>query len=109
MWGSRRDGDRSSVVCIACGESIARANAREYDKEGDRWNRRDKEFEYLCKECYRGLSHQPRDELEALLVDVEAAVADDTQEAYVEAYQREVDRRYGEQAADPEDSDERCD
>jgi len=105
MWGSRRDRDRSAVVCIACGESLSREDAREYDKQGDRWNRRDKEFEYLCKECFRDLSHQPRDDLEALLVDVEAAASGDSQEAYVEAYQREVARRYGEPEADTEDTE----
>lgn len=105
MWGSRRDRDRSAVVCIACGESLSREDAREYDKQGNRWDRRDKEFEYLCKGCYRDLSHQPRDDLEALLVDVEAAVGGDSQEAYVEAYQREVSRRYGEPEADAEDTE----
>ncbi|QZY00319.1 DUF7562 family protein [Halobaculum rubrum] len=106
MWGSRRDRDRSAVVCIACGESLPREEAREYDKHGDRWNRRDKEFEYLCKGCYRDLSHQPRDDLEALLVDVEAAAGGDTQETYVEAYQREVSRRYGEAETDAEDAED---
>ncbi|MXR42500.1 hypothetical protein GRX01_14280 [Halobaculum sp. WSA2] len=106
MWGSRRDRDRSAVVCIACGESLSREDAREYDKQGDRWNRRDKEFEYLCKECYRDLSHQPRDDLEALLVDVEAAAGGDSQETYVEAYQREVARRYGDAEADAEDAED---
>ena len=108
MWGSRRDRDRSSVICIACGESLPRENAREYDKEGDRWNRRDKEFEYLCKECYRDISHQPRDGLESLLQDVEADAGGDSQEAYVRAYQREVTARYGDAEdtqADAEDSD----
>ncbi|UIP00632.1 hypothetical protein Hbl1158_04525 [Halobaculum sp. CBA1158] len=113
MWGSRRDRDRSTVVCIACGESLSREDAREYDKEGDRWSRRDKEFEYLCKGCYRGLSHQPRDDLEALLSEVEAAAGGDSQEAYVRAYQREVQRRYGDPDAEPdadaEDADGRGD
>ena len=110
MWGSRRDrdGDRSTVVCIACGESLSREEAREYDKQGDRWNRRGKEFEYLCKECHRGLSHQPRDDLEAVLTDVEAA-ADGGREAFVRAYQAEVRRRYGDREADAEDPEERRD
>lgn len=70
MWRSR-DRDRQTVDCIACGASVARADAREYDKEGDRWERHGKEFEYLCKGCYRDLCHQPRPGLERLLTDVE--------------------------------------
>jgi hypothetical protein len=78
MWRSRNNRDGTTVVCIACGTSLPRSEAREYDKEGNRWERHGKSFEHLCKECYRGLCHQPRDELEALLVDVERAVdADD--------------------------------
>jgi len=69
MWGSRED---STVTCIACGRSVARSSAREYDKEGDRWDRRDKEFEHLCKQCHRELCHQPRDDLEDLLIEIEA-------------------------------------
>ena len=109
MWGSRRDRDRSSVVCIACGESLPREDAREYDKEGDRWSRHGKEFEHLCKECYRELSHQPRGDLEELLADVEASAGGDSQEAYVAAYQHEVSKRYGEPEADAEDADGRSD
>lgn len=74
MWRSRNNRDGTTVVCIACGTSLPRSEAREYDKEGNRWERHGKSFEHLCKECYRGLCHQPRDELEALLVDVERAV-----------------------------------
>jgi hypothetical protein len=64
-------GGGTTVVCIACGESVPREDAREYDKTGDRWERHDKEFEHLCKDCFRDLSHQPRSGLEALLVDIE--------------------------------------
>ncbi|ELZ58621.1 hypothetical protein C467_05302 [Halorubrum hochstenium ATCC 700873] len=60
------------MVCIACGDSVLREDAREYDKEGDRWNRRDKEFEYLCADCDDDLSHQPRDGLESLICSIEA-------------------------------------
>lgn len=67
MWRQEDE----SVTCIACGETLARDDAREYDKQGDRWERRDKEFEHLCKPCYRELCHQPRDGLEALLVELE--------------------------------------
>jgi len=77
MWRSRNTRDGTTVVCIACGTSLPRSEAREYDKQGNRWERHDKSFEHLCKGCYRGLCHQPRDELEALLVDVERAVGSD--------------------------------
>lgn len=111
MWGSRGGRDRASVVCIACGDSLAREDAREYDKEGDRWNRRDKEFEYVCKGCYRELSHHSRDELEELLVDVEADAGGDGPEAFVRAYQEAVVERYGapESEADAEDTDRQSD
>ena len=72
MWGSRRDRDEQMVVCIACGDSVERADAREYDKEGDRWDRLGKEFEYLCNGCHSRLCHQPRDGLESLLVSIES-------------------------------------
>ena len=74
MWRSRNNRDGTTVVCIACGTSLPRSDAREYDKQGNRWERHGKSFEHLCKECYRGLCHQPRDGLESLLVDVERAV-----------------------------------
>jgi len=72
MWESRRSRDRRSVTCIACGDSLLREDAREYDKEGNRWNRRDKEFEYLCTDCDDELCHQPRDGLESLVCSIEA-------------------------------------
>ncbi|ELZ75513.1 MULTISPECIES: DUF7562 family protein [Haloferax] len=71
MWRSRSSRDRKTVVCIACGDSVLRSAAREYDKEGNRWERHGKRFEHLCKSCYRNLCHQPRAGLEALLVDIE--------------------------------------
>ena len=74
MLGSRRS--RDVVTCIACGKSVDRTDAREYDKHGDRWNRRDKEFEYLCKPCHRDLTHQPRVGLEDLLETVESDASD---------------------------------
>lgn len=55
------------VTCIACGTSLPRADAREYDKHGDRWDRGEKEFEHLCKPCDRELSRQPRDDLEEII------------------------------------------
>ncbi|MFD1588440.1 hypothetical protein ACFR9U_15765 [Halorientalis brevis] len=72
-WG--RDADQE-VTCIACGETLAREDAREYDKHGDRWNREDKTFEYLCKPCDRACCHQPRDGLEATLVAADAGRTD---------------------------------
>jgi hypothetical protein len=72
MWRSRRSRDRRTVTCIACGDSLPREDAREYDKEGDRWDRRDKEFEYLCTDCDDELCHQPRDGLESLVCSIEA-------------------------------------
>ena len=81
MWRSRNNRDRTTVVCIACGTSLPRSDAREYDKLGNRWERHGKSFEHLCKECYRELCHQPRDGLESLLIDVERTVdADDDTE-----------------------------
>lgn len=64
-----------SVVCIACGTSVARDDAREYDKEGNRWEREGKQFEHLCKDCHGSLSHQPRAGLESLLTDIEAGTS----------------------------------
>jgi len=72
MWRSRKSRDRRTVICIACGDSVLRENAREYDKEGDRWNRRDKEFEYLCTDCDDEICHQPRDGLESLITSIES-------------------------------------
>jgi hypothetical protein len=79
MWRSRNTRDGTTVVCIACGTSLPRSEAREYDKHGNRWERHGKSFEHLCKECYRDLCHQPRGELEALLIDVEETVAVDAE------------------------------
>ncbi|PSQ42635.1 hypothetical protein BRD17_08145 [Halobacteriales archaeon SW_7_68_16] len=79
-------GERT-VTCIACGDDVARADAREYDKHGDRWTRSEKSFEYLCKDCYRGIDHQPRDGLESVLTDCGAGERDRSAflAAYVEA------------------------
>jgi len=73
---------------------VARGEAREYDKEGDRWDRREKSFEYLCKDCHSELSHQPRDGLEALLADVEDE-APATAETFLARYQAAVEGRDG--------------
>jgi len=70
-----------------------RDEAREYDKYGDRWDRDDKTFEHLCKSCHRDLCHHPRDELEALLVDLEAGATD--RERFLSRYLQTVEERYG--------------
>ncbi|UWG46934.1 Zn finger protein, C2H2 type [Halanaeroarchaeum sp. HSR-CO] len=67
------------VTCVACGDRVERAAAREYDKYGDRWDREGKSFEYLCKPCFRGLIKQHRQGLESLLERAGAGrVADET-------------------------------
>jgi len=93
MWGSRSNRGSDSVDCIACGETVRRSDAREYDKEGDRWDRKGKQFEYLCKGCHTDLCHQPRDELEDLLVDIDAGGL--TELEFLEAYWTAVEERYG--------------
>jgi len=64
------------VTCIACGETLPRSEAREYDKYGNRWERSGKEFEFLCKACDNASSHLPRDGLEELLVRANAGERD---------------------------------
>lgn len=84
MVGPGAGRDRKTVVCIACGSSLLRSDAREYDKLGDRWERRGKAFEHLCKACHGELCHQPRNDLESLLVDAGAGEVD--KEAFLAAY-----------------------
>jgi len=84
MWRSRDSGG-GDVTCIACGESVPRSKAREYDKHGDRWDREGKRFEYLCKACDRDRCHQPRGDLEALLADAESQAGDD-QDTFLREY-----------------------
>lgn len=74
----------STVTCIACGESVERAAAREYDKHGDRWDREDKRFEYLCKPCDRERCHADRDGLEDRLVAAGAGECD--RDAFLQRY-----------------------
>ena len=85
MWPTRDD---DAVTCIACGEAVPRSSAREYDKQGDRWTRADKEFEHLCKPCHQALCHQPRDELEALLSEIDTEAS---RERFIEQYLELVD------------------
>ncbi|WP_436908878.1 DUF7562 family protein [Halosimplex marinum] len=91
MWRSGQRG-RDEVTCIACGDSVARSSAREYDKFGDRWDREGKEFEYLCKPCDRERCHQPRGNLEAFLEDVETAADDRDRETFLATYLELADR-----------------
>ena len=93
MWFLGGSQESESVTCIACGESVERAQAREYDKYGNRWDRLDKEFEHLCKPCHRQQCHQPRGELEALLVEIDAGERSD--EEFFQWYCGLVEERYG--------------
>lgn len=92
MWGPRKQGQRT-VTCIACGSAVRRSDAREYDKYGDRWDRDGKEFEHLCKDCYRNLCHQPREELEGLLIEINAG--SHPQKEFLSWYCALVEERYG--------------
>lgn len=91
MWPSRKRTE--TVTCIACGTSVARDEAREYDKYGDRWDRTGKEFEHLCKPCDRELCHHRRGELESLLVEIDAGERGQTE--FLSGYVRLVEERYG--------------
>ncbi|SDJ42234.1 DUF7562 family protein [Natronorubrum texcoconense] len=91
MWPSRTHTE--AVTCLACGEQVSRSKAREYDKHGDRWDRDDKTFEHLCKSCHDDLCHYPRDELEALLIELEAG--ETTRERFLSSYLETVEERYG--------------
>ncbi|AEH36681.1 DUF7562 family protein [Halopiger xanaduensis] len=98
-WSSRNR--TTTVTCLACGDEVTRSMAREYDKYGNRWDREDKEFEYLCKSCDRELCHHPRNELEDLLVDLEAGERDQT--AFLARYLAAVEERYGPLEEPPEE------
>ena len=83
--------DPAAVVwCIACGARVPRADAREYDRFGDRWDRDGKTFEHLCKPCDRVESHQPRIGLEDTLA--ATGSTHETPAAFVRAYYRELER-----------------
>lgn len=69
-----RDAD-AEVTCIACGETVSRSDAREYDKYGDRWDRDGKSFEYLCKPCDGECCHVDRTGLEDRLEAAGAGIA----------------------------------
>jgi len=80
-----------TVACIACGTDLPRSDAREYDKEGERWDRRGKSFEYLCKPCYQGLSKADREGLESRLV--AAGAGQRSQREFLVRYFDTVDER----------------
>jgi hypothetical protein len=92
-WGR---GSESEVVCIACGAEVPRSGAREYDRNGDRWNRDGKRLEYLCKPCHRECCQQPREGLEATLVEAAAGCVEDEVffERYYDIVGRELPTRY---------------
>ncbi|QCC51713.1 DUF7562 family protein [Halapricum salinum] len=81
LWSADTD---QQVTCLACGQTLDREEAREYDKYGDRWDRDGKTFEYLCKPCDRDRCHQPRDGLEATLVAADAGRTD--RESFLRRY-----------------------
>ncbi|RQH02008.1 DUF7562 family protein [Natrarchaeobius oligotrophus] len=91
MWPSRNRTE--TVTCLACGDEVARARAREYDKYGDRWSRDDKTFEHVCKSCHGELCHYPRDDLEELLVELEAGESETR--TFLSRYVTTVEERYG--------------
>jgi len=88
MWHGRRNRSRQTVSCPACGESVPRSEAREYDKEGNRWERQDKTFEHFCKACFRELCHQPRRDLESTLTKIQDSGL--SQEAFLQRYLESV-------------------
>ena len=91
MRGPGGIGER--VTCLACGREVAKREAREYDKYGDRWERRRKRFEYLCRSCHAEITHQPRDGLEATLVEINAGSCD--RETFLRRYREAVEGRRG--------------
>jgi hypothetical protein len=91
MFGRGRDDD--TVTCPACGRTLDREDAREYDKYGDRFDRRGKSFEHFCKPCHDDLCLQGRDGLEATLVDIGAGKHADTE--FFERFAAEIEGRDG--------------
>lgn len=66
------DGAREAVTCPACGQTLPREDAREYDKFGDNFDHEAKPVEYFCQDCYEELSFQDRTGLEELLIEIGA-------------------------------------
>lgn len=91
MWSVSTDTE--TVTCVACGETVDREMAREYDKYGNRWERDGKEFEYFCTSCHDALCHHARTELEDLLVEIDAGEC--SQLEFLTRYVDLVEDRYG--------------
>ena len=89
----RPGGDGKLVTRLTSRPQARRREAREYDKFGDRWERRHKAFEYLCADCYAALDHQARHDLEAMLVDIDAGNCD--RATFFRRYRRTVQGRRG--------------
>lgn len=81
-----RSGDGREVTCPACGRQVERRDAREYDKFGNERGRRAEVVEYLCRACFDDLTHEARDDLEAILVDINAGGCD--RETFLRRYRR---------------------
>lgn len=77
-----------SIRCIACGTTVDRTDAREYDRFGDRWDRSEKEFEYLCTGCHDAESHAMRPALESILEEIGSD--HESPEEFIAAYYREL-------------------
>lgn len=86
-------GDPRLVTCPACGSDVDRREAREYHKDGDPWEQPTRRIEYLCRSCDDGLSREPRDGLEALLVDIDAGRCD--RETFLQRYVEAVGGQWG--------------
>lgn len=71
-----RENASTQVTCIACGEKFDEDDTYEYDKYGDQWCRRGKEFERVCKPCYRENCRRTRDGLEEALIAADAGQTD---------------------------------
>jgi len=91
------DGDRP-VDCIACGATVARSTAREYDRYGNRWGRDDKRLEYLCSACDDDLCRQPRDGLEDQLL--AAGAGEVSLDAFLRAFLSTDERPLGTESGD---------
>ena len=86
-------GDPQLVTCPACGCEVDRREAREYHKDGDTRAQPGERLEYLCLPCDEGLTPEPRDGLEPLLVDIDAGRCD--RETFLQRYVEAVEGRRG--------------
>lgn len=74
----------ATVTCIACGTTVERTQAYEYDKYGDRFDREEKRFEMICKPCHDEYCQFPRVGLEETLAAAGAGRTDDA--TFLERY-----------------------